>query len=72
VDGDDNCDHVVVSVGAFVRDEVRRGTPGPGLGYALAIPRHQLAQLRTSARPGQEPGREWFLEHRPRSTALRI
>lgn len=70
--GEDNCDHIVLSVRAFLRGEVRPGEPSPNVGHAVIVPRYHVAQLTTDARTGLEPGREWSLEKRPLSTALRI
>jgi hypothetical protein len=72
VAGDNNCDHVVLSVGAFLREEVLPGGRSPNVDHAVVVSRYQLAQLATDARPGREPGREWSLEKRPLATALRI
>ena len=70
--GDNNCDHVVLSVGTFLREEFRPGRPSLNAGHAVVVPRYQLAHLTTDARPGQQAGREWSLEKRPLPTALRI
>lgn len=71
VAGDDSCDKVVLSA-AFLREDVRRGASAPDADDAVLVPRCQLAHSTTDARPRQEPGREWSLDHRPLSTALRI
>lgn len=72
VAGDENCDKVVVAAIAVLREDVRRGVSSPDANQAIPVPRYQLAQLTIDARPGQEPWREWSLENRPLSTALRI
>lgn len=72
VAGDNNCDHVVLSVSAFLRAEVRPGTPSPDVGHAIVAPPYQLAHSTTDARRGQEPGRGSSLQQRPLATALRI
>jgi len=69
---DDSCDHVVLSVAAFLREGVRRGVSSPDGNHAAPVPHYQLAHSTTDARLGQEPGREWSLEERPLATALRI
>ena len=65
VAGDNNCDHLVLSVGTFL-PQVR---PEAHLGHAVAEPCYQLA---TEAQPAEEPGHKGSLENRPLSTALRI
>jgi hypothetical protein len=72
VAGDTNCDHVILTVGTFLRGEIRSDGPSPTLGHAVVVRPHQFAPLTTHTRPGQEPGREWWLETRPLSTVLRI
>ena len=71
VAGDDSCDSSVLSA-AFLREDVRRGVSPPDGDQAIPIPRYQVACSTIDARPGHEPGREWSLEKRPLSTALRI
>ena len=72
VAGDNSCDRVVLSVGAFLREDVRRGVSAPDADYAIFVPRYQLAPSTTDTRPRHELGREWWLEQRPLATALRI
>ena len=72
VAGDNGCDHVGLNVGAFLREEIPPGGHSSGVAHAVVVPRYQLARLTTDARPAHEPGREWSLEKRPLSTALRI
>ena len=68
--GDKSCDDE--SVGAFVREEGAGNVAAPDMGHALSVPRCQLAQLTTDARPGMEPGRGWALAQQHLSTTLRI
>jgi hypothetical protein len=71
VAGDDSCEHLVLSVGAFL-PEFRPEATSPNVGHAVAEPRYQLALPTTEAEPTREPGRTGSLENRPLSTALRI
>ena len=59
--GDDCCDHVVLNVAAFLQED-----------HAIPVPRYRLAHSTTDARPGNDTAREWSLEKRPLSTALRL
>ena len=68
---EDSCDHVVLSVAAFLREDVRRGVSAPHADHAILVPRYQLA-LSTNARPGSDKARKWPLEKRPFPTVLRI
>jgi hypothetical protein len=70
--GDDSCDNVALGPAAVLREDVRRGVSAPDAGHAILVPRYQLADVTSNARPGREPGREWSLDHRPLSTALRL
>ena len=72
VAGPNGCDHVVPSTGAVVREDVRRSVSSPDAGYAIPVPSYQVVHPTIVTRPGQEPGREWSLEKRPLSSALRI
>ena len=71
VAGDDNCEHLVVSVGAFL-PEFRPEATSPVVDHAVAEPRYRLAPPTMEAQPAREPGRQGSLENRPLSTALRI
>lgn len=68
----ENCDKVVVAATAVLREDVRRDASSRNGNQAIPAPRYQLAQLTIGAGSGQEPWREWSLEKRPLSTALRI
>lgn len=68
----DNCDHALLGVGVFLREEVRPSGPSPNVGDAIAVSRNQFAQLTADARPGTEPGRGSSLETLPLSAVLRI
>ena len=70
--GDNSCDNVVLGAAAFLREDVRRGVASQDADHAVLVPRYQLAHSTTDTRPNQETGREWSLEERPLSTALRI
>ena len=72
VAGNECCDNMVVSAAAVVREDVRRDGSSPGTSYAIPVPRYQFTHPTINTRPGQEPGREWSLRHRPLSSALRI
>jgi hypothetical protein len=72
VAGDKDCGKVVVAATAILREDVRRGVWSRDTNQAIPVPRYQLAQLTIQERPGHEPGREWSLEKRPLSIALRI
>lgn len=69
--GDDTCDNVL-SAAAFLREDVRGGVASQDADQAVLVPRYHLAYSAIAARPGQEPGCGWSLDHRPLSTALRI
>jgi hypothetical protein len=68
----ENCDNLVVAATAVLREDVRRDASSRNGNQAIPVPRYQLAQLTIDAGAGQEPWREWSLEKRPLSTALRI
>ena len=68
----DNCDHVLLNVGVFLREEVRPRGPGPNVGDIIAVSRNQFAQLTADARLGKELGRGSSLETLPLSAVLRI
>ena len=68
----DNCWHQVLNTPAVLQENVRRDASLPDADYAIPVPSYRLAHSTTDARPGQEPGREWSLDTRPLSTALRI
>jgi len=67
---DDGCADVSDSA-ALLREDVRGDGSRDG---DLAVPllRHHFQRSATDARHGQEPGREWSLEKRPHSIALRV
>jgi hypothetical protein len=69
---DSSCDRVVPGVGAFLQEDGGRSSVDTVAGQATSVACYQLAPLTSSTRSGQEPGREWSLENRPLSTALRI
>jgi hypothetical protein len=71
VAGDEDCGTVVLAATALLREDVRRDVSSH-TNQAIPVPRYQLAQLTIDARLGQKPWREWSLEQRPLSTALRI
>ena len=68
--GSENC--VVAVATAVLREDARRDVSSRNPNQAIPVPRYQHAQLTIGAGPGQEPWREWSLEKRPLSTALRI
>lgn len=72
VAGNENCENVVAAATAVLREDVRREVSSQNAHQAIPVPRYQLAQLTIDERRGQEPWREWSLEKRPLSTALRI
>ena len=72
VAGNECCDDMRVSAAAFVREDVRRNVSSPDAGYAIPVPSYQVVHPTIATRPGQEPGREWSLEKRALSSALRI
>ena len=69
---DNGCDHVVLDLAAFLREEVRRGVSAPGAAHALLVPRYQLVHSTPDSRLGHDTARPWPLEPRPLRTALRI
>jgi hypothetical protein len=71
VAGDDNCDNLAALATAVLRD-VRRDVSPQDANETIPVPRYLLGQLTVDTRLGQEAGREWSLEERPLSTALRI
>ena len=72
VAGDEHCDNVMVAAAAVLREDVQCGVSSSDAKQAIPIPRYQLAQLTIDARSGLDSWREWLLEKRPVSTALRI
>jgi hypothetical protein len=72
VAGDDHCDNVVLGATAVLPEEGRRGVSVPGADHATPVTRYQPAPPTTDTNPRHEPWREWSLEKRPLSTALRI
>jgi len=72
VAGDDGCDHVVLGVAVFLREDARRGVSAADAAHAIVVPRYQVAYSTIDGHPGHEPGREWSLEKRPLPTALRL
>jgi hypothetical protein len=72
VGADATCDHVVLNIAAYLREDVRRGVSAPDTSHTLPVTRYQLAPSTTHPRAGKEPGREWSLEKRTLATALRI
>ena len=72
VAGSENCDSGVAAATAVLREDVRRDVSSRNGNQAIPVVRYQLAQLTIGAGSLQEPWREWSLENRPLSTALRI
>lgn len=72
VSADDICDHVVLSLAAVLREDVRRGVFAPDADYAILVSRYQLAPSKTDPRPRHQAARERSLEQRPLSTTLRV
>lgn len=72
VAGDGSCDHVVLSLAAFLGEDVRRGVSAPDTDHAIAAPRYQLAHSTPAARPGNDTAHRWPIGKRLLSTALRI
>lgn len=72
VAGSESCDTVTLNATPFLREAVRGGVSPPDPGHAGPALRYQLFPSTISAGPGHEPGREWSLEKRPLSIALRI
>lgn len=70
--GNDNCDNVVLSTAALVRENVRRGSTTAGTHDAIVVPRFRVAPSTTDTSSGYEPGRELAIERRPLVTTLRI
>lgn len=68
----DNCDNASLGTAQFLREDVQRSVPTLDADHAILVPRYHLARSMSAAEPGQEPGREWWLENRPLPTALRI
>lgn len=72
VTGDDDCNNVVPSVAALVREDMRRSVSAPDAQHAIVVQRFQFARSLTDTRPGHEPWQDWSLEKRLLVTALRI
>ena len=72
VAGSECCDDMRVSAAAFVREDVRRNVSSPDAGYAIPVPSYEFLHPTSAARPGQGAGRQWWLDARPLSSALRI
>lgn len=70
--GGDRCKDVVLRAGALLREDVRRGVFSPRGERAISVLRYQFARSTIDARLGPEPGRDWSLDKRPLTTALRI
>lgn len=68
---DDSCNRMVIITAAFLPEEVRRDVSAPNAEHAILVPHHSLYST-TVTRPGHEAEREWSLEKRPATTALRI
>lgn len=71
VAGNECCDVMRVSAAAFVREDVRRNVSSD-TGYAIPVPSYEFVHPTIATRPGQGAGRQWSLEARPLSSALRI
>ena len=71
VAGDKSCDDEV-GVGAFVREEGARAVAVRDMSHALSVPRYQLRQSITDARPDVESGSGWVLGKQHLSLTLRI
>lgn len=72
VASDESCGTVDVAATAILGEDVRRNISSRDANQAILAAHSQLAQLTTDTRPGEQAGREWSLENRPLSTALRI
>jgi hypothetical protein len=72
VTGDDHCNDVAAIVPTFVREDVRPSLSAPDVQHALVGPRLDFIPSSSATRSDHEPGRDWSLEKRPLSTALRI
>ena len=68
----DTCSNVVLSVTAFVREDVRRAVSAPDAHQAVAVSRYQFFPSTAETRARGDSAREWSLENRPLKTALRI
>ena len=67
-----DCRDMVAADTAVLREDTRRDVSSVDASQAIALARYQLVQLTSDAPSGQEPRREWSLEERPLSTALRL
>jgi hypothetical protein len=72
VTGVDHCNDVVLSVAAFVREDVRPLVSAPDGQHALVARRFQFGPSLTGTRSGNTPGQDRLLEKRLLLTALRI
>jgi hypothetical protein len=68
----DHCNDLVLSVPAFVREDMRPRVSAPDVQHALLCSDFQVAPPLTDARPGNTPGQDRSLEKRPLVTALRL
>lgn len=66
-----SCDHLVLSVSAFLREDGLRATATPDAAHAIVVS-HYVAQVTAGAQPGQQAERGRSLERRPLTTTLRI
>jgi hypothetical protein len=72
VSGNDNCDHVVPSTTAFLREDVRPTASAPDAQHAVVVRRFRLAPPPTDTRSKYEREQQSALEERPLIIALRI
>ena len=71
VAGDSSCDREL-GAGTFLRQEAGRLAGAVVVAHAIVVPRYQIAQLTTAARPDWATGGGWSLATRPLSTVLRL
>ena len=67
-----NCNHLVLSTAAALREDVRPRASAPVAQHAVVIPQLRFASPPTDSRSSYEPGQQSSLEERPLVIALRI
>ena len=72
VKGADPCSNAVLSVTAFVREDMRRAVSAPDAQQAVAVPRYQFSPSTAETRARGDSARKRSLENRPLETTLRI
>lgn len=72
VASDSNCERAVLSVGAFLREEVERPRTTTHAADAVCTLQYRVPLLTTIGHTSQQAAHHWSLASRPLTTALRI